>query len=100
MGHSSIKELPRQKSTTLKYENAKNGFQQRSVDYEFVRKSQTLTVNFKKNLQFIAICPRGAREAEWYHTWLSTLVCCAMPWAVSLSQSLYQTQGHNIYAFS
>ena len=45
---------------------------------------------------------RGTWIAEWYHTWLWTLVCCAMLWAVSLSLSedkLFFGPKHNIYAF-
>ena len=44
----------------------------------------------------------GAWIAEWYHTWLWTLVCCAIPWAVSLSlddDKLFFGPKHNIYTF-
>ena len=44
----------------------------------------------------------GTWIAEWYNTWLWSLVRCAMPWAVSLSLSddkLYFGPKHNIYAF-
>ena len=41
--------------------------------------------------------------AEWYHTWLWTLVWCAVPWAVGLSlgdNKLFIGPKQNIYAFS
>ena len=44
----------------------------------------------------------GAWIAEWYHTWLSTLEHCAMPWAMSLSlcdDKLFFGPNHTIYAF-
>ena len=44
----------------------------------------------------------GAWVAEQYHTWLWTLVHCAMPWAMSLSlgdNKLFFGPKHNIYAF-
>ena len=43
----------------------------------------------------------GVWIAEWYHTWLWSLVHCAMHWAVSLSLSdnkLFFGPKHNIYA--
>ena len=41
--------------------------------------------------------------AEWDHTWLWTLVCCTIPWALRLRLSdnkLFIRPKHNIYTFS
>ena len=53
-------------------------------------------------LSNVYICPMwGTWIAEWYHTWLWSLVHCAMHWAVSLSLSdnkLFFGPKHNIFA--
>ena len=55
-------------------------------------------------LSNVYICPMwGTWIAEWYHTWLWSLVHCAMPWAVSLSLSdnkLFLGPKHIIYIYS
>ena len=44
---------------------------------------------------------RGAWIVEWYHTWLLSMVHCAMPWALNSSlgdDKLFFGPKHNIYA--
>ena len=51
---------------------------------------------------FISLNIMRAWIAEWYHTWLCSLVHCAMPSTVSMSHGnnkLFFRPKHNIYAF-
>ena len=65
----------------------------------FVKKWQWMFMASSSFL-FISELEWGVWIAEWYHTWLWSLVHCAMPWAESSSlddDKLFFGPKHNIY---